>query len=71
MAKKCNLRIYDRKFEDHILVGERVVDGSKGLKLGLGVDTVLLVQKHLQQLRSISTVTSALAHNLSREHNVL
>jgi len=66
-----NLRVDDRELEDDFLVGEGVVDGGKGIELGLGVYHVLGVKVYLEQLGSIRSVASALAHNLRGVHNIL
>ena len=66
-----NLRVDNGELEDDVLVGEGVVHGGEGIELSLGVDHVLLIQIHLQQLSSVSAVAGALAHDLGGVHNIL
>ena len=66
-----DLRVLDRKLENNIFVGQRLVNLGECVKLGLHVDKVLRVQKDLQHLGAINLVSNALANNFSGVNNIL
>ena len=65
------LRLLRRELEGDVLTSQLLIHPSKRFQLVLRLRLFGWVQIHLQQLRTIQSVSLSLSHNLSRVHQIL
>ena len=65
------LRLLCRELEGDVLTSQLLIHPSKRFQLVLRLRLLRRIQLHLQQLRTIQSVSLSLSHNLSRVHQIL